>query len=191
MLALTMYSEPEIIPIETFGSVLEFERYEDQITTHDGIRQFLGASVGVGVFESRVKLGYGPLGGPNRNQTAVMVNGLLVVIYDVYDKQNTPEGLGKAVDKDLPMLVKASGQGFRGVIFSMGQRHGGDQSGKDPKAYSLTFAIQRLLLHTWWPWYAERGHDFYPSQFNDLWAFWKDEDKRRVEGLVDPLTTRM
>ncbi|KZS86714.1 hypothetical protein SISNIDRAFT_471563 [Sistotremastrum niveocremeum HHB9708] len=38
-----------------------------------------------------------------------IVDMLLVLIYDVYDKQNTPEGLGKAVDKDLPMLVKASG----------------------------------------------------------------------------------
>ncbi|KZS86901.1 hypothetical protein SISNIDRAFT_471393 [Sistotremastrum niveocremeum HHB9708] len=38
----------------------------------------------------------------------------LDLINDVYDKQNTPEGLWKAVDKDLPMLVKASGQGFRG-----------------------------------------------------------------------------
>ncbi|KZS92316.1 hypothetical protein SISNIDRAFT_467154 [Sistotremastrum niveocremeum HHB9708] len=96
------------------------DHYKDE--TQLSNKQTIAAGVGTGdseirialqvVFESRVKLGYGHLRGPNRNQTA-----------------NTPEGLGKAADKDLPMLVKASGQGFPGAegtrdIFKI-LRHGG------------------------------------------------------------------
>ncbi|KZS88642.1 hypothetical protein SISNIDRAFT_469919 [Sistotremastrum niveocremeum HHB9708] len=83
------------------------------------------------VFESRVKLGYGHFRGPNRNQTTVIFldfavtynhQRLLDLIYDVYDKQNTLDGLGKAVDKDLPMLVMAVGRGLPADQTEVGDR---------------------------------------------------------------------